>query len=171
MDRLASEANRVLNHPGLNGNYGWRGSLWNIPGTDAANAAALIDTLKTQSAFTTLQDMRNASKTGGALGAVSDRENAMLQEAIASLNKSQSVEQVRENLSRIIKFTEQSKERIASVYNDHWNASGQSARQPQGANKTPTEILGEARAAINAGAPRDKVIDRLRQMGLDAGGL
>lgn len=133
MDRLAAEANRVLTHPGLSSNYGLWGALPNVPGTQAADAAALIHTLKTQSAFSTLQDMRNSSKTGGALGAVSDKEGAMLQEAIAALDKSQSIQQVQENLKRIIAFTQSSKQRLTDVYNDHWNRGGAASKAPASA--------------------------------------
>lgn len=133
MDRLAAEANRVLTHPGLASNYGLRGVVPNVPGTQAADAAALLHTLKTQSAFSTLQDMRNSSKTGGALGAVSDKEGAMLQEAIAALDKGQSIQQVQENLKRIIAFTQSSKQRMTDVYNDHWNRGGTASKAPASA--------------------------------------
>lgn len=140
LDRLASSANQVLQHHGLAGNFGVRGAVPNFPGSNAADANALLHTLKTQSAFTTLQDMRNASKTGGALGAVSDRENAMLQDAIAALDKSQSVEQVRQNLGRIIEYTNAAKQRITATYNDHWNKGGAAS----GAEQSPAA----GRAAI-----------------------
>src|SRR5690606_4958609 len=45
-----------------------------VPTTDARDFAARLATLKGQIAFNELQEMRAASKTGGALGAVSERE-------------------------------------------------------------------------------------------------
>lgn len=85
LDELAKTANAVKSHPGLAGNFGLKGAVPNIPGTPAADAWALLETLRTQAGFGALQEMRNASKTGGALGAISDKENAMLQAALAPL--------------------------------------------------------------------------------------
>jgi hypothetical protein len=45
--------------------------------------------------------MRDASKTGGALGAVSEKELALLESSIASLDTSQSAEQLAENLQKV----------------------------------------------------------------------
>lgn len=130
LDRLASEANSIADHSGLAGNLGVQGKLPNIPGGSSADAWAKIQTLKAQSAFTTLQDMRNASKTGGSLGAVSDKEMALLQSAIAALDNSQSPEQFKENLRKVVKYTDAAKSRIAASYNDHWNNAGAEARKP-----------------------------------------
>lgn len=132
MDRLATAANELLNHPGLKGIYGMRGVVPNIPGTEAADAAALLNTLKSQVGFGVLQDMRNNSKTGGALGAVSDAENKMLQSNLAALEKAQSVEQATKSLQKIISYTDDAKSRLSSAYNlKHGNQSyGQNAQQP-----------------------------------------
>ncbi len=67
LDRLASTANEVLQHPGLPGSFGLRGAIPNIPGTNAADATAKLQALQAQVGFNALQEMRNASKTGGAL--------------------------------------------------------------------------------------------------------
>jgi hypothetical protein len=117
MDRLATAANEALNHPGLPGTAGFRGVIPNAPGSDAANAAALMNTLKSQVAFGVLQDMRNNSKTGGALGAVSDKEGQLLQSNLAALDKSQSAEALKANLQKIIDYTAGAKERLAQAYN------------------------------------------------------
>ncbi|MBZ9742357.1 hypothetical protein [Mesorhizobium sp. CO1-1-4] len=72
-----------------------------VPGTPAFNTSALIDTVKANAGFDKLQAMREASPTGGALGAVSDAENHMLQAAIGNLNTSQNTEQLQYNLKRV----------------------------------------------------------------------
>jgi hypothetical protein len=124
LDRLATAANEVLNSPGLAGVYGLRGAVPNIPGSDAANSAALLNTLKSQVGFGVLQEMRNNSKTGGALGQVSDKENAMLQANLAALEKSQSVEQARQSLAKIIEYTNGAKDRLRAAYNMKHGESG-----------------------------------------------
>lgn len=130
LDELARSANAVKEASGLAGNFGVRGMVPNVPGTPAADAWAKLDTLRTQAGFAALQEMRNASKTGGALGAISDKENAMLQAALAPLQKAQSVEQAKASLDRILQHVEASKARIAAAYNDHWNNNGMASKQP-----------------------------------------
>lgn len=112
LDRLASVANQLKNHPGLNGITGIRGTIPNIPGSQAANAEALLETLKSQTAFSVLQTMRNNSKTGGALGQVSDKEGQLLQNNLAALDKAQSADAYKKALQQIIDYTEKSKNRI-----------------------------------------------------------
>ena len=117
MDRLATAANEALNHPGLAGTAGLRGAIPNIPGTQAADAAALLNTLKSQVAFGVLQDMRNNSKTGGALGNVSDAEGKRLEANLAALEKSQSVDQLRNSLKKIVDYTQGAKDRLREAFN------------------------------------------------------
>lgn len=143
-DRLASAANEVLNHPGLEGITGWRGKLPNAPGSDAANAEALLATLKSQVGFSVLQDMRNNSKTGGALGAVSDAEGKRLEANLAALDKSQSLEQFKKNLQKIIDYSEQAKDRMREAFNmRHADRQG----QPSGPG-TPAPAKPSAPAGI-----------------------
>ena len=137
LDRLGVAANEVLQHPGLPGIYGLRGVLPNTPGGEAADAAALLNTLKSQVGFGVLQDMRNNSKTGGALGAVSDRENAMLQTNLAALEKAQSVEQARKSLAKIIEYTYQAKGRMRDAYGmKHGDRASPAPAAPAGPKPT-----------------------------------
>lgn len=117
MDRLAVAANEVLSSPGLKGITGIRGKIPNVPGTDAANAQAKLETLKAQVGFGVLQDMRNASKTGGALGAVTEKELGFLQNALASLDKAQDEKSMRESLAKIVKYSEDAKDRMRGAFN------------------------------------------------------
>ena len=117
MDRLATAANEALNHPGLGGVTGFSSLFPSIPGGDAADAQAKLNTLKSQVAFGVLQDMRNNSKTGGALGAVSDSEGKRLEANLAALENAQSEKQMKESLQKIIEYTEGAKERLRSSFN------------------------------------------------------
>jgi len=132
MDRLASVANEVLNHPGLKGISGMRGALPNMPGSDAADAQALLGTLKSQVGFGVLQDMRNNSKTGGALGSVSDAEGKRLEANLAALDKSQSLDQFKSNLAKIIKYSDEAKGRLREAYNLKHGYSSVQPSQAQG---------------------------------------
>lgn len=72
-----------------------------VPGTAAHDAQRLLDTVRANVGFDKLQAMRAASPTGGALGQVSERENALLQATAGSLELSQTEDQLRENLRRL----------------------------------------------------------------------
>jgi len=73
-----------------------------IPGTGAYDQKATVETLQADAAFSTLQQMRNASKTGGALGQVSERELDLLMGAVGNLKIGQSPEQFGKNLKQYI---------------------------------------------------------------------
>lgn len=144
MDRLATAANEALNHPGLAGTAGLRGMVPNVPGTSAADAAALLNTLKSQVAFGVLQDMRNNSKTGGALGSVSDAEGKRLEANLAALEKSQSVEQLKASLKKIVDYTDQAKDRLRGAYNlKHAGSNPAPQAAPAGAKPSLTDIFGK----------------------------
>lgn len=57
-----------------------------IAGTDAQDLENKVDTLRANAAFDRLQKMRDNSKTGGALGQVSEKELKLLQDNLAALN-------------------------------------------------------------------------------------
>ena len=65
------------------------------------NFVTELDTLKANIAFNELTAMREASKTGGALGQVSDREGQLLQSALGALDMTQSPKNFREQLQKI----------------------------------------------------------------------
>lgn len=72
-----------------------------IPGTPQHDVFKLVEGIRANVGFDRLQEMRNNSKTGGALGQVSDIENKLLQSTLGSLEQSQTEEQFIENLKRV----------------------------------------------------------------------
>ena len=72
-----------------------------VPGTQAKQLASVIATIKARLGFDQLQQMRNASPTGGALGQVAVKELEALQSAIASLDQTLDAQPLRENLRQI----------------------------------------------------------------------
>lgn len=75
--------------------------MMNTGGTAANDLRATLNTIKANVAFDKLQQMRASSPTGGALGAVSDREMELLSSALASLDQTQSAEQLLTNLNNL----------------------------------------------------------------------
>jgi hypothetical protein len=80
---------------------GYGALLSAIPGSPQRDLAGLLDTIKANVGFDKLQQMRAASPTGGALGNVTERENALLQSVLGNLEQSQSKEQLVYNLRRV----------------------------------------------------------------------
>ena len=93
-----------------------------IPGTPARNLEGIIDTIKANISFDTLQQMRMASPTGGALGSVSERELKQLERAIASLDRTQSPTQLISNLKDVKRHYEN----WALTVEQHLNNKGMS---------------------------------------------
>jgi hypothetical protein len=72
-----------------------------VPGTSSRDFRADLDTLKANIAFGELQEMRDASKTGGALGQVAIREIELLESSLGALDQGQSPANLDKNLARI----------------------------------------------------------------------
>ena len=92
------------------------GMFPDVPGQPASDTQQALDTLKVRLGFESLQDMRAASPTGGALGQVSEREGKWLQQAKANLERSQSDERLRSNLTDLKQRLKESRSRITSEW-------------------------------------------------------
>lgn len=75
--------------------------LANVRGTPAFDFKSDLDTLKASIAFSELTAMREASKTGGALGQIAVRELELLQSALGALDQGQSPANFTKNLNKI----------------------------------------------------------------------
>jgi len=81
---------------------GWAGArMRNIEGSDAFDLASQIETVKANLGFDRLQQMRDNSPTGGALGAIAVQELVALQSTIANLDPNQSDGQLKANLQKV----------------------------------------------------------------------
>lgn len=102
-DIVLGKVDEALSHVG-----GWTtgvtgAQLSKVPGGEAYTLARDVDTIKANLGFDTLAAMRAASPTGGALGAVSDFENKMLQSTVAALDLGLPEPEVRKNLEQVRK--------------------------------------------------------------------
>lgn len=87
-----------------------------VPGTTAFDLAKNIDTIKANIGFDELQEMRDNSPTGGALGQVAVQEIVYLQASIRNLEQSQSKEQFLKNLEKVRQDKIASNQRIKKAY-------------------------------------------------------
>jgi hypothetical protein len=116
LDKQAQSANaaiagadRIINEVGeakakVSGFTAGLGSYLSVlPATEAKDLSKRLTTIKANLGFDRLQQMRDASPTGGALGQVAVQELIALQSTIASLDQDQSPAQLRESLDKIEK--------------------------------------------------------------------
>lgn len=75
--------------------------LSSVGGTAANDIRTTLDTIRANIAFDKLAQMRAASKTGAALGSVTERELGLLQSTLGNLEQSQTKEQFIRNLDRL----------------------------------------------------------------------
>lgn len=128
MSRTIDTANKVLNSPGFTGYFGVNLnplSSRHIPGTDAADTASLIDTLKSQGFMSGIQQMRG-------LGSLSNAEGQKIMDAIGNLSASQSEKSARESINAIISTTQLAQKRLQQKYGKDIlpPAQQQAAQQP-----------------------------------------
>jgi len=180
---------------------GFTGALTGaIPNTPAFRLKANVDTLLANAGFDALQEMRDNSPTGGALGQVTEVELALLQASAQNLLSSQGEEQFLKNLEDFRRKRIRSLQNVRTAYEQDYKRFGgiedinlpsprdmmeaTSAQElapyiegnlsPQGAFRStlePVDPYEKARAAIAAGKSRAAVEKRLLENGLDPRGL
>lgn len=100
-DRIITKVDQSLAKVGLN-TAGFGGSAMSIvPGSESRDLKADLETIKANLGFAELQAMRDASPTGGALGAIAVQELTALQSTVASLDQAQSPAQLKSRLGEI----------------------------------------------------------------------
>lgn len=122
IDRLISITNETMKSPALSRSVGLVGAFPSIPGQPAANVDSLIESLKAQVSGMKLQAMRNASRTGGAVGQVTEREWPRLENMIVALNRKMSPEVFREKLSELVVEMNKSKELIQGAFDQEYGS-------------------------------------------------
>lgn len=140
----------LLNHPGRAAATGATSFLSVIPGTDARGFSAQLETFKTQAFLPAVQQLRG-------LGALSNAEGQKLEAAIGALDPAMPEAEFEKSLKTI----------LGDLEGGYKRAFGRTPSEAQSA----ASPLDDARRAIAAGANREAVIQRLRERGIDPGGL
>lgn len=140
--RLESAKNltRLIDDAAANTNYftsGFASATTFIPGSPAANLASTLESIKSNLAFDRLQQMRDESRTGGALGQIVLRELDMLASVWASTQQSQSPPQLRENLA-VLRDRSQALEAAYQAMVDA--GGGGDTPSPAGGSSSPQRI-------------------------------
>jgi hypothetical protein len=113
---LIKDLETLAKHPGLSSITGI--AAGRLPGITSAGreAEALFDKISARGGFQELQNMRQASPTGGALGNVSNQEGAQLRQAFAALDRRQDAASVRKAISDAINQIRASQQTIKEAY-------------------------------------------------------
>lgn len=136
VDELINESG---NFTGVTGMGSWGAK---VPGSPWANTNAKLETLKARSAFGSLQEMRANSPTGGALGSVTERELALLQNAETQLQNTQSPEALKAALRKYRKALADSKQRMRQGVEEFYQQeAGPSPGAQQGGNPQIDSLL------------------------------
>lgn len=121
--------------------------LSKVPGTDARDLQAKLDTIKANLGFDRLQQMREMSPTGGALGAVAVQELIALQSTVASLDQAQSAKELEKSLTK-----------IEGHYNKWFDAVNGTTSPKAEPTASPQDAQARAWAQANPNDPRAKEI-------------
>jgi hypothetical protein len=129
-------AELLANEKGLNeitGFFSGRTDL-SAMSKDARRALALFNTITAKGGFSELQDMRNASPTGGALGNVSNQEGGQLIASFGALSRTQDANDVRKSLTNARADLQNLKTRMREAYDltYEYRNSGNTPALPSG---------------------------------------
>lgn len=119
---------------------GWGGLLKNLPSSDAKTLDGYLTTIKANIGFDALAQMRLNSPTGGALGNVSDRENALLQAINGALDQAADGSITMQNLEEIRKSMVELRELRESAYRNEFESEDASSG-PQDVNDDEYEDM------------------------------
>lgn len=119
-DQMIDEAKQLSEHPSIVSGSGWTGTvLRNLPDVGkegSRNFGERLKALGAQIGFNALTNMREMSKTGGALGQVSDFENRRLEAAISALDAQQAPDDIKRSLRQVINYANAAKKNMAAAY-------------------------------------------------------
>lgn len=141
IDTLVKDLKALSSHPGLSGiTGGIEGRLPSVSKNSTA-AQALLNKIVARGQFRELQNLRNASPTGGALGSISDRENQALRAAFGAFDQTQGVDSFKQAITDALSQLEFAKGNIQQTFDDTY-------AYRQGAAPTATSPVAPSAAAI-----------------------
>jgi hypothetical protein len=147
IDGLIRDLEELKDMPGLKKITG--GVEGRLPSffADATKAQARLDKILAKGQFRTLQALRDASPTGGAVGNVSDAEGRALRDSFAALSQTQDDPDFKEQLDAAIADLKFSKQNISAAFDDEYSyrAKPRSPAAPQNGRDVRAEadvILG-----------------------------
>jgi hypothetical protein len=135
----------IANEKGLNEITGFLAGRTDLSAMtkEGRRALALFNTITAKGGFSELQDMRNASPTGGALGNVSNQEGKQLIDSVGALARTQDANDLRKSLITLKSDLQGSKQRVREAYDLTYEyripaGTAPNAATPEPSNAPPT---------------------------------
>ena len=130
--------------------YGRIGSV----SREGSRAQARYDKIVAKGGFQALQDLRDASKTGGALGNVSNQEGKQLTASFAAIDRRQNAADVQAAIDQAISDIEGARTRTREAYDSTYSYKTQAAPSADKPALSPADQKALAWAAANPNDPR-----------------
>lgn len=130
-DAFINDLEKLRNHPGLSQITGILAGRVSGVTSEGRSAQALYDKVVAKGGFQALQDLRDASKTGGALGNVSNQEGKQLTASFAAIDRRQNAKDVQASIDEAIGNIEGAKTRMREAYDTTYsykNKQGESGK-------------------------------------------
>lgn len=126
-DQFIKELENLRDDPGLDQITGSIYGRTPSVSREGSRAQALYNKIFAKGGFQALQDLREASKTGGALGNVSNQEGERLERSIVGgLDRTQNIADVKQGINDLIENLKVSKARVRNTFDETY-----SYRNPQ----------------------------------------
>jgi len=151
----------LRNHPGLSQISGiLAGRIGGIT-SEGREAKALYDKIKAKGGFQAIQDLKNQSKTGSALGGVSNEEGRKLDASFAAIDRVQDAPSIQKALDDAVMQLRNSKQILRDKYDLTYEyRAGRPAAAPA-ASSAPSNIPDAAIAALKSGKGNAKQFDEI----------
>jgi len=115
-DGFVNDLQKLRDHPGLSQITGVAAGRLPALTSEGRAAQALYDKVVAKGGFQALQDLRDASKTGGALGNVSNQEGKQLTASFSAIDRRQDAKDVRAAIDQAIGDVQGAKTRMREAY-------------------------------------------------------
>lgn len=120
-DSFVKDLEKLRDHPGLSQITGLVAGRVPALTADGRAAQALYDKVVAKGGFQALQDLRDASKTGGALGNVSNQEGKQLTASFAAIDRRQDAKDVQAAIDDAIGSVQGAKTRMREAYDSTYS--------------------------------------------------
>jgi hypothetical protein len=131
-EQFIKELETLRDDPGLNQITGAIYGRTPSVSREGSRAQALYDKIFAKGGFQALQDMREASKTGGALGNVSNEEGRRLEKSVVGgLDRTQNIADVKQGINDFIDEIRVSQARVREAYDTTYSYRAGAAAAPQ----------------------------------------
>jgi hypothetical protein len=144
-EQFIKELEKLRDDPGLNQITGPIYGRTPSVSREGSRAQSLYDKIFAKGGFQALQDMREASKTGGALGNVSNEEGRRLEKStVGGLDRTQNIKDVQQGINDFIEEIRVSQARVREAYDTTYAYKDNPA-----AGAAPSKLSPQDKEALN----------------------